>query len=283
MTQIVSSFKRFFFIQLMIVIMTFFSIFLFDQLFAVPTGLNEVLHQVGQILIVITFGSIAIIVIRSSKALLTKHVGIQTTNVFQYLMIAITIIIMIFGVLHILNVPPSTLLVGGSAVSIIFGLIISTSVGNLLAGTFVLMTHQYKVGDTVLINNIPCKVEQITSLVTHVKNDLGGQMAIPNNAIMQGSVVITSFSNHHDDVINRLPYAKGDRIYTTYLNEQGIVIDITPFHTRILLDSGKEITFLNSSVFIGNVAVAKIIEKDKNKKDVSAPIGIEYAQVQITS
>ena len=265
MPQLVSSFKRFLFIQLMIVILTFFCIFLFDQLFAVPTALNEVLHQVGRILIVIAFGSVALMVIRSSKLLLSKHVGTPTTTVFQYLMIAITIIIMIFGILDILNVAPSALLVGGGAVSIIFGLIISTSVGSLLAGTFVLMTHQFNVGDTILVNNIPCKVEQITSLVTRVKNDLGGQMAIPNTAIMQGSVVITSFSDYHDaDGMNRLPYSKGDRIYTTYLNQEGVVTDITPFHTRILLDSGKELTFLNTSVLMGNVAVARIRGKQKN-------------------
>jgi small-conductance mechanosensitive channel len=83
-------------------------------------------------------------------------------------------IIVIFAILHILQVSPSNLLIGEGVVSIVFGLIISTSVGNLLAGTFVLMTHPNDVGDTILINNIPCKVEKITSLTTRVKNDLGG-------------------------------------------------------------------------------------------------------------
>jgi len=270
MPPLVSSFKRFFVIQLMIVILTFFCIFLFDQLFAVPIGLNEVLQQVGRILIVIVFGSIALVVIRSSKALLSKHVGAPTATVFQVLMMVITAIIMIFGILHILNVAPSTLLVGGGFVSIVFGLIVSTSVGNLLAGSFILMTHQFKVGDTVLINNIPCKVEKITSLVTRVQNDLGGQMAIPNTAIMQGSVIVTSFHDYHDaTAMNRLPYVKGDRIYTTYLNQEGVVIDLTPFHTHILLDSGMELTFLNTSVLMGNVAVARIsrIQKHQIKQE----------------
>jgi small-conductance mechanosensitive channel len=126
------------------------------------------------------------------------------------------------------------------------------------------MTHPYKVGDTVLINNIPCKVEKITSLVTRVKNDSGGQIAIPNTAIMQGSVIVTAFGDSDADVVGRLPYAKGDRIYTTYLNQEGVVSEITPFHTRIVLDSGKELTFLNTSVLTGTVAIARIHDKPKN-------------------
>jgi small-conductance mechanosensitive channel len=252
----------------MIVISTFFCIFLFDQLFAVPTGLNEVLQQVGRILIVIVFGAIALIVIRKSKALLSKHVGTPTATVFQILMMVITVIIMIFAILDIIHFAPSTLLIGGGAVSIIFGLILSNSIGDLLAGTFILMTHQYKVGDTVLINNIPCKVEKITPLVTRVQNDFGGLMSIPNTAIMQGSIIVTSFHEYHEySATKRLPYAKGDRIYTTYLNQEGVVTDLSPFHTQILLDSGMKVTFLNTTVLTGTVAVAKI--KDTQKKQES--------------
>lgn len=171
---------------------------------------------------------------------------------------------MIFAILHIFQVSPSSLLIGGGMVSIVFGLVISTSVGNLIAGTFVLMTHPYNIGDTAFINNIPCKVEEITSFVTKVKNDFGGRITIPNTAIMQGSVIVTSFTDTETDVVSRLPYASGDRIYTTYLNQEGVVTELTPFHTRILLDSGKEVTFLNTSVLTGTVAVARISEKPKN-------------------
>jgi small-conductance mechanosensitive channel len=244
--------------------LTFFFVYLFDQLITEQTGLSDVFHQVGRILIIIISGSIAILVIRSSKPLLSKHVGVHAATVFQLLMIAITIIVVIFSFLHILHVEPSTLLISGGIVSIVFGLVVSSSVGDFIAGTFVLMTHPYRVGDTVLINNIPCKVEKITSLVTSVKNDFGGRITIPNMAIRQGSVIVTSFKDTDTDMVSRLPYAKGDRIYTTYLNQEGIVTELTPFQTRILLDSGKELTFLNTSILTGTVAVARICGKQKN-------------------
>jgi len=58
--------------------------------------------------------------------------------------------------------------------------------------------------------------------------------------------------------VNRLPYQKGDRVYTTYMNSEGVVEELDPMHTRIRLDSGMEITFLNNSVLSGTVAVAKV-------------------------
>jgi small-conductance mechanosensitive channel len=262
--KLVNSFKRFVFAQLILVILTFVSVYLFDQLVAGQMGFTGVLRQAGRILIVVVFGLVAIIIIRRLKPLLSKHIGVHGATVLRNLLILVACIIMIFTILNILQVSPSSLLIGGGIVSIVFSLVISTTIGDLLAGTFVLMTRPYEVGDTVLINNIPCKVEEITSLVTKVKNDFGGRMTIPNSAIMQGSVIVTSFSDYDTGMVSRLPYVEGDRIYTTYLNQEGVVSEITPFRTRILLDSGKELTFLNTSVLIGNVAVARIRNKQKN-------------------
>ncbi len=261
---IINSVKRLVFTLIVLVVLTLVSVYVFDGLIAERMGYTGVLHQVGRILIVIIFGSIAIFLIRRSKYIVSKHVGVHTATVFQYFMILIASVIMLFSFLQILQVSPNTLLIGGGVITIVFGLIISTFVGNILAGTLVLMTHQFKVGDTVLVNNIPCEVEEITSLVTKVKNDVSGEIAIPNTAIMQGMVMITSFRDTTVNSPTRLPYALGDRIYTTYLNQEGVVTELTPFHTKIILDSGKEIMFMNSSVLTGSVAVAKINDKSKN-------------------
>jgi hypothetical protein len=89
----------------------------------------------------------------------------------------------------------------------------------------------------------------------------GGVISIPNTAMTQGSVIITRFQNIDDGVLtNRLPYVKGDRVYTTYMNASGTVESVDPIHTRIRLDSGMELTFLNNSVLLGSVAVAKLVD-----------------------
>jgi small-conductance mechanosensitive channel len=89
-------------------------------------------------------------------------------------MVLVVGIVMIFAVLNIFQVSPTALLLSGGIVSIVIGLVISTFVGNILAGTLLLMTNPFRVGDDVLVNNVPGKIEEITAMVTRIRNDIGG-------------------------------------------------------------------------------------------------------------
>jgi small-conductance mechanosensitive channel len=191
---------------------------------------------------------------------MSKYIGMHLATIFQFFMILVVGIIVLFAALDIFQVSATTLLLGGGIASIVIGLVISTFVGNILAGTVVLITHPFSVGDTVMVNNIPGKIVEVTTMVTRIKSDIGGLMVIPNTAIVQGGVIITTFAASETQTRGRLPYSQGDRIYTTYVNEEGVVKELTPFYTKIRLNSGKEIIFLNSSVLTGTVAVAKISE-----------------------
>jgi small-conductance mechanosensitive channel len=114
---------------------------------------------------------------------------------------------------------------------------------------------------------VPGRIEEISAMATKIRNDVGGRIVIPNSAIMQGGVIVTSFSSHETDNVGRLPYARGDRVFTTYMSQEGVVTELTSFYTRILLDSGRELTFLNTSVLTGTVAVARIRETPDNRKN----------------
>ncbi len=177
------------------------------------------------------------------------------------------IIVMSLGVLHTLGVSPQTLLEGAGIISIVIGLIISTFVGSILAGALVFTSHQFRVGDSVIVNNIPGRVTDMTTLVTRIRTDVG-QMSIPNSAIASGAVIMTVIHKSEAKSQSRLPYLIGDRIVTTYLNEEGIVKELSPFHTIVLLDSGKELTFLNNSVLSGAVAIAKISQTNPSQTQI---------------
>lgn len=258
MAGFVGSLKRFVVILVLLVAVAFAFVFSFDQLVAPRIQLTTLIAQTVKTVIVVAFGFVIIFFIRRSKSLLSKHVGLHLAGIFQFFMILVVGIVMAFASLDIFQVSPTTLLLGGGIVSIIIGLVISTFVGNILAGTLVLITHPFRVGDTVLINNVPGNVEEITAMVTRIKNDIGGLMVIPNTAIVQGGVIVTTFPASETVIRRRLPYSLGDKVYTTYMNQEGVVKELTPFFTKILLNSGKGLTFLNSSVLTGSVAVAKI-------------------------
>jgi len=172
---------------------------------------------------------------------------------------AVAILVMSFGVLHTLGVSPESLLAGAGIVTITIGLIISTFVSGILSGALVFSTHSFRVGDDVLINNIPGRIVDMTALVTKIRTDVG-QMSIPNSAIASGAVIMVAIHKHEAKSLSRLPYVTGDRVVSTYMNEEGVVKEVTPLHTVIALDSGKELTFLNNSVLSGAVAIARITQ-----------------------
>ena len=263
----ISSVKRFALAVVLVVVVTLATVYLFDQFVAEQIGLTGLFHQTSRALIVVGFGSVVIILVRRSKHVLARHVGPHAAGIFQFFMMLIVGIVLIFSFLHIFEVSLTTLLIGGGIVSIVVGLVISTFVGNILAGTLVLMTHPFKVGDTVLVNSVPGRVEEISAMATKIRNDVGGRIVIPNSAIMQGGVIVTSFGSHETSGVGRLPYAEGDRVFTTYMNQEGVVTELTSFYTRILLDSGRELTFLNTSVLTGTVAVARIRKTPDNRKN----------------
>ena len=260
MSEIVSSLKRFVVILILLVVASLSCVLVFEFINA-HVLLSTFIAQTFRVLIVLIFGSITLLFMTRSKSVLAKQVGPHPATVFQFFMMLIVGIVMIFALLQIFQVSPETLLISGGIVSIVIGLVISTFVGNILSGTLVLMTNPYRVGDVIVVNNIPGRVEEITVMVTRIRNDIGGVIVIPNSAIMQGSIIVTKIPNYKNDLPNRLPYSVGDRVYTTYMNAEGVVKELTSFHTKILLDSGKELIFLNTSIFMGTVAVAKVVRK----------------------
>ena len=108
----------------------------------------------------------------------------------------------------------------------------------------------------------------MTALVMRIQTDMG-LITIPNSAIASGGVIITVIRETQTFNEGRLHYTVGDRVVTSFMNEQGTVNEVTPFHTVIQLDSGKEVTFLNSSILSGGVVIAKIIQPQSEKEQKS--------------
>jgi small-conductance mechanosensitive channel len=173
-------------------------------------------------------------------------------------MIIITSLFVLFAVLNTLQVPPNTLLIGGGILSIVIGLIVSTVFGNIISGALLLTTYPFKVGENVIVNNVTGKILEITSLYTRILNTSGSETVIPNAAIIQGSAVVSKLSTDDSSLSTRLHYSVGDKIYTSYISGEGTVVEITPLHTKIHLDSGRDARIPNNSIFSGAVQIATV-------------------------
>ncbi|HMK94945.1 MAG TPA: mechanosensitive ion channel domain-containing protein [Candidatus Limnocylindrales bacterium] len=259
MAHSISSVKRFVTYLAVILVLTVLVVYIFHQFIAQPISLSNLIRQSVEIIISVAAWLAVVLIIRRFKPFMTQEVGVQASRLLYYTMLMISVLVIAFVVLYILKVPATDLLASAGIISVTSGLIISTFVGSLLSGFLVFTTFELKEGDNVIFNNIPGKVTEMTALVMRIETDLG-QVTVPNSAIASGGIIVTAIGQYQPIKGSRLPYYVGDRVITSYMNEQGIVKDITALQTVIHLDSGKEITFLNSSVLSGGVAIAKITQ-----------------------
>jgi small-conductance mechanosensitive channel len=239
------------------------------ELFVGPTTL-PFFGQLAEISLIFFFTIVTLLFLRRAKALLTPFIGLQAATILQLVSVAVTVTVVLFIILgKFSTVPLSTLITSAGIISVTVGLIISTFVGGILSGLLVFTTYQFKIGEDVMVNNVPGKIVDMTALVMRIRTDVG-QITIPNSAIASGGVIITAVRSPEVALESRLHYVVGDRVMTSFRNEEGTVIEITAFNTTILLDSGKELTYLNNSILIGAVVIARVIQP-KRSPETSSP------------
>jgi small-conductance mechanosensitive channel len=266
LVRLIDSLKRFAVVLSFLVVLAVVAVYFFDVFAAAPFNVLVFSRESFRIIIIIGFWLAVLLVLRRAKPFLIARIGIGGATVLQLFLGALAILIMSFGVLGTFGVSPESLLAGAGIASVTIGLIVSTFVGGILSGALVFTTHPFRVGDDVFVNNVPGIVIDMTALVTRVRTDIG-DVSIPNSAIASGSVMMVSVHKHGFPLpVSRLPYRAGDRVVSTYMSGEGVVKELTPVHTVISLDSGKELTFLNNSVLTGSVAIARISEDKKAKQ-----------------
>lgn len=267
MAGILGSLRKLAAFLIFIAVLATSTLLVFELFVVEPVNLPMFLRQLGDLIIVLAFGLTALfLIVRRVKPLLTPHLGLQGATIVQFFLLAIAILVMAFVGLDILGVSLSTLLTSAGIISVTVGLVISTFVGGLLSGALVFTTYQFKIGENVMVNNVPGKVIDMTALVMRIRTDVG-QITIPNSAVASGGVIITSMRQPELGLESRLPYLVGDRVITSYRNEEGTVKELTAFHTTVRLDSGREIMFLNNSVLSGAVPIAKITGTPNQTKE----------------
>ncbi|MDG6243800.1 MAG: mechanosensitive ion channel family protein [Methanolobus sp.] len=106
----------------------------------------------------------------------------------------------------VLNIDTSGLLVAGGVVGIILGFASQSTVGNFIAGIFLMLERPIKIGDAVSINDNFGMVEDINILSTIIRTFDGLYMRIPNQ-----TVFTTNITNFVANQGRRFEYSVGIR------------------------------------------------------------------------
>lgn len=104
-------------------------------------------------------------------------------NIIGTLLTVGLIFIGVFGLLVILKVNIVGVLTGFSALGVIIGLGGQSAIKDILAGFFILIENQYRVGDVVTLGTVSGTVENITLRITRLRDFSGDLHIVPNGAV----------------------------------------------------------------------------------------------------
>ncbi|MGM0770722.1 MAG: mechanosensitive ion channel family protein [Halobacteriota archaeon] len=118
----------------------------------------------------------------------------------------IVVITVVFVILPILGVAPSSLLVAGSILGLVIGFASQSIVGNLISGLFLIFERPIKLGNQVNIDGNVGIVEEIGLISTIIRTFDGLYVRIPNE-----KVFTTTITNYVANVARRFEYVVGIR------------------------------------------------------------------------
>lgn len=104
-------------------------------------------------------------------------------NVVGALLTIVLITIGVFGFLMIVQVNIVGFLTGLSAAGVVFGIAGQSLIKDVLAGFFIIMENQYRVGDVITLGTVTGTVERITLRITRLRDFSGDMHIVPNGAV----------------------------------------------------------------------------------------------------
>jgi small-conductance mechanosensitive channel len=122
---------------------------------------------------------------------LTKH---QTEVMVRFGNIAVLVVV-VSGLLTLWGLDLSGLLVGAGVLGIVLGLAARQTLGSIFAGTVLLITQPFTVGDWVELGDNEGTVTHITVMYTEIREFDGKLVAIPNDIVSEQPIRNMSHQN----------------------------------------------------------------------------------------
>ncbi|NPE28038.1 mechanosensitive ion channel family protein [Methanococcoides sp. SA1] len=142
----------------------------------------------------------------------------------------IVTITVVFIILPILGVAPSSLLVAGSILGLVIGFASQSIVGNLISGLFLIFERPIKLGNQVNIDGNVGIVEDISLISTIIRTYDGLYVRIPNE-----KVFTTTITNYVANVARRFEYVVGIRYSDDADQAIGIIKNLIEEHSFALM------------------------------------------------
>jgi small-conductance mechanosensitive channel len=166
-----------------------------SKIFSYPLfSFNEQSFTLGQTLLVPIFFFLAYALIKKScnffiNRLKSRKLDPDLVLLFQRLYFIISLLLLIFTSLAILNVPLGAFAFVSGAVAIGFGFGAQNIINNFISGWILIWEKPIRIGDFLEINDVKGTVETINTRSTRIRRTDGVHLLIPNSQLLENMVV----------------------------------------------------------------------------------------------
>ncbi len=213
----------------------------------VVNGLTELTPKfaVALLVLVIFYGGYRILYNLLRRFLKRSNVvqpGLQTLVLQLFRLISLVLIGII--VLQTLGIDPAALIAGIGVAGIAFGFAARDTVENILSGVSLLTDKAIRIGDTLIVNDTYCVVENITLRTTRLRTPKNEVLVVPNQQMANERIL-----NHTIGGVLRIEIPFSIAYKESPQDARPVILEITKDDPRLLKDPKPRVvvTSLNDS------------------------------------
>lgn len=168
--------------------------------------------------------------------------GLQTLVLQSFRLLSIVLIGL--TVLQTLGIDPAALIAGIGVAGIAFGFAARDTVENILSGVNILTDKAFRIGDTLIVNDTYCVVENITLRTTRLRTPKNEVLIVPNQQMANERILNHTIAG---DLRIEIPFSIAYKEHPQQARQ--IVLDLTRDDPRLLEEPKPRVvvTALNDS------------------------------------
>ncbi|GGE81116.1 MULTISPECIES: mechanosensitive ion channel family protein [Pseudoalteromonas] len=122
------------------------------------------------------------------KALLAKNLGPDTVHLFTRIYLVVTIAVLVFTSLEVLNIPLTAFAFVSGAIAIGVGFGAQNIINNFISGWILMWERPIRIGDFLEVGTAKGVVETINTRSTRIRRNDGVHMLVPNSQLLENTV-----------------------------------------------------------------------------------------------
>ncbi len=122
------------------------------------------------------------------KALQAKNLGPDTVHLFTRIYLVVTIAVLVFTSLEVLNIPLTAFAFVSGAIAIGVGFGAQNIINNFISGWILMWERPIRIGDFLEVGTAKGVVETINTRSTRIRRNDGVHMLVPNSHLLENTV-----------------------------------------------------------------------------------------------